>query len=79
MTFNNPVQVSASDLSLVDVGDTVTLIRDTPDNSYSAVDVELTAVEEGSRTIFWDEASEGIREVEVKALHSKHNVTCASL
>lgn len=78
MRFRDKVQKSAANLSAVEVGDTVTLIRRTHDNSYAQVDVTLTSVGDEGREIFWNEASEGITECQVRALHSKHNVTCAS-
>lgn len=77
ISFEYPVQKSASDQNPVEVGDTVTLNVIGDDGATEPVDVELTYVGFDGREIGWD-SSELSDKCSVHSTHSKHSLLCAS-
>lgn len=61
----------------VEVGDTVTFILWTKDNSYATKDVTLTYANEQTREYGWDREVTDIRALDVKRAHNKHTPECS--
>jgi predicted RNA-binding protein (virulence factor B family) len=61
----------------VEVGDTVTFILWTDDNSYATKDVTLTYADEDKREYGWDREVTDVRSLDIKRAHNKHTPQCS--